>query len=181
MVLTPRIPADTCQACLKELVLPAMERVHSKVDFKLNFLGRPTANDGIECMHGPAECMGNIILLCAAHHYPVTQSLPFTMCLENDYKDIPNEALVRDCALEFGLDFAKLNECASDDNTGLGLSLLRDSVERTISKGVTKSCTVRLNEQVYCIHDGTWKECPKGPGVNDLVIEIEKLYRSQEF
>jgi hypothetical protein len=31
---------------------------------------------------------------------------------------------------------------------------------------------------VYCVHDGDWKECPKGPGVNDLVLEIEKLYRA---
>jgi hypothetical protein len=45
--------------------------------------------------------------------------------------------------------------------------------------GVTISCTVRLNEEIYCVHDGNkWKDCPKGPGVNDLVIAIEKLYNS---
>lgn len=26
----------------------------------------PTDNDGVACMHGPEECMGNIIELCAA-------------------------------------------------------------------------------------------------------------------
>jgi hypothetical protein len=42
---------------------------------------------------------------------------------------------------------------------------------------VTKSCTVRLNEEIYCIRDdGEWKDCPHGPGVNDLVIAVEKLY-----
>lgn len=44
--------------------------------------------------------------------------------------------------------------------------------------GVSTSCTVRLNNEVYCVHDGDWKECSKGPGVNDLVIAIEKLYNS---
>lgn len=45
--------------------------------------------------------------------------------------------------------------------------------------GVTKSCTVRLDDKIYCVRDGgEWKECPSGPGVNDLVVEIEKLYRS---
>lgn len=103
------------------------------------------------------------------------------MCLENDYKNIPNEELVRQCALEHAVDFEKLNECASDQDTALGMKLLRDSVERSISLEVKKSCTVRLANEVYCIHDGDWKECPKGPGVNDLVIEIEKLYNNQNF
>ena len=132
-------------------------------------------------MHGPGECLGNILELCAGYLYPVPQSLPFAMCLANDYQLIPDESLVRQCALEHAIDFQRINDCASDDAGGLGIGLLRESVERSIQKGVTKSCTVRLNDQIYCIHDGEWKECPKGPGVNDLVLEIEKLYRSQEF
>lgn len=44
---------------------------------------------------------------------------------------------------------------------------------------VTKSCTIRLNNEIYCIRDdGEWSDCPNGPGVNDLVIAIEKLYHS---
>ena len=44
--------------------------------------------------------------------------------------------------------------------------------------GVTKSCTIRLDNEIYCIRDGgRWIDCPHGPGVNDLVIAIEKLYR----
>ena len=46
---------------------------------------------------------------------------------------------------------------------------------------VTKSCTVRLDNEVYCIRDGgEWKDCPSGPGVNDLIIKIEKLQRQHE-
>lgn len=44
---------------------------------------------------------------------------------------------------------------------------------------MTKSCTIRLNNEIYCIRDdGDWTDCPHGPGVNDLVIQVEKLYRN---
>jgi hypothetical protein len=44
--------------CLRQLVLPAMQKAHNKVNFTLSFIGRPTdQNDGVDCMHGPAECM----------------------------------------------------------------------------------------------------------------------------
>lgn len=42
--------------CLKELVLPTMMRVIDKVNFTLSFIGTPTENDGVSCMHGPEEC-----------------------------------------------------------------------------------------------------------------------------
>ncbi|KAH7035398.1 uncharacterized protein B0I36DRAFT_92050 [Microdochium trichocladiopsis] len=193
--------------CLKELVLPAMMRVYDKVNFTLSYIGTPTENDGVECKHGPNECMGNIIELCAAHLYPDPKIyLGFTMCLTRDYKLIPQRELVEDCALEHGIDFGKLNNCAAQDDGALGMSMLRSSVQRTAAvslrssswgvpficccllysdivshpqqAGVTKSCTVRLDEQIYCIRDdGEWSDCPSGAGVNDLVIAVEKIYR----
>jgi hypothetical protein len=99
--------------------------------------------------------------------------------MTQDYKDIPQLSLIEDCALEHGMDFEKLNECALKDDGGFGMELLRDSVRRSTAAGVTKSCTVRLNEEIYCIRDdGEWKDCPHGPGVNDLVLAVEKLYQS---
>lgn len=131
-------------------------------------------------MHGPEECMGNIIELCAARLHPDPKIyLGFTMCLSRDYHDIPQQSLVEDCALEHGIDAKELNDCAVEDNGGTAIGMLRDSVRRSIDAGVTKSCTVRLNEEIYCIRDdGEWKDCPNGAGVNDLVIAVEKLYRS---
>jgi hypothetical protein len=126
--------------------------------------------------------MGNIIELCAAKLYPDPKiSLGFTMCLSRDYQEIPDESLVKDCALEHGIDFDKLNKCAVEENGGTAIGMLRDSVRRSIDAGVTKSCTVRLNEEIYCIRDGgEWKDCPSGAGVNDLIIAVEKLYQSPE-
>jgi len=101
------------------------------------------------------------------------------MCLTRDYNEIPRRNLVEDCALEHALDFNELNDCAARDDGAYGIGLLRASVRRSAEAGVTKSCTVRLNEEIYCVRDNAeWKDCPSGPAVDDLVIAIEKLYRS---
>ncbi|KAG5923054.1 hypothetical protein E4U53_003610 [Claviceps sorghi] len=120
------------QDALRELILPAMQRVYDKVDFKLNFIGTPTADDGVECKHGPSECMGNIIELCARELYPDPKiNLGFIMCLTQDYENIPNRALIEDCALEHAIDIKAINDCATKDDGAHGVELLRTSVERT--------------------------------------------------
>jgi hypothetical protein len=150
--------------------------------------------------------MGNIIELCAAKLYPDPKiNLGFTMCITRKYRDIPEQSLIEDCALEHAIDIKALNECAAKEDGAYGISLLRDSVQRTADvshntpcqsphwhwffhalttscqAGVTLSCTVRVDEEVYCIRDGgEWTECPHGPGVNDLVIAIEKRYRQKQ-
>lgn len=164
--------------CLKDLVVPAMQKVSDKVIFNLTYIGKPAENDGVQCMHGAEECMGNILELCAAELYPSPINyLGFTMCLSETYRDIPQRYLVEGCALEHGLSFDALNKCASEDDGEFGIDMLRSSVKRSADAGVTKSCTVRLNEEIYCIRDGgEWKDCPHGSSVNDLVLAVEKLY-----
>jgi hypothetical protein len=100
-------------------------------------------------MHGPDECMGNIIELCAAHLYPSPVIyLGFTMCLSRDYQDIPDKDLVEDCALEHGIDFEELNKCASSDD-GFSVALLRNSVRR--SRDV-RADPIRAGHAVLCIY-----------------------------
>ncbi|KAL2114773.1 hypothetical protein VUR80DRAFT_83 [Thermomyces stellatus] len=166
--------------CLKEMILPAMQRVHDKVNFTLSFIGTPTSDDGVDCRHGPQECMGNIIELCAFELYPDPKiSLGFTMCITRDYENIPGRELVEDCALEHAIDVKALNDCAMRDNGAHGLDMLRRSVIRSSDAGVTKSCTVRLDEEIYCVRDGgEWGPCPGSPSVDHLVSTIEKRYGS---
>ncbi|SPQ25153.1 cbe33a7f-bba7-4ed9-a087-ba18f75c1d7a [Thermothielavioides terrestris] len=123
--------------CLRELVLPAMQKAHEKVNFTLSFIGKPTdEDDGVACKHGPEECLGNIIELCAQRLYPDPKTfLGFTMCLMRDYKHIPQRSLVEDCALEHAIDFNQLNDCATKDDGAFGIGMLRDSVERTAKAG----------------------------------------------
>ncbi|KAI9883046.1 MAG: hypothetical protein M1823_005196 [Watsoniomyces obsoletus] len=131
--------------CLHDLILPAMQRVADKVDFKLSYIGSTSdKDDSVECKHGPPECLGNMIELCAAEIYPDPKIyLGFTMCLTREYARIPDRELVQDCALEHGIDFGTINACVSRDD-GYGLSLLRESVQRTQKAGVKFSCTVRF-------------------------------------
>jgi hypothetical protein len=129
-----------------------MQKAHDKVNFTLSFIGRPTDNDGVACKHGPEECecspifrsgscdmtlkvwigLGNIIELCAQELYPDPKSfLGFTMCMTRDYRHIPQRSLVEDCALEHALDFDELNRCATKDDGGYGVGMLRSSVRRS--------------------------------------------------
>jgi hypothetical protein len=64
-------------------------------------------------------------------------------------------------------------------NPGISINYLRTNLIAIVQVGVTTSCTIRLNDEVYCVRDGgEWKDCPHGSGVNDLVIAIEKLSRA---
>ncbi|KAF1990886.1 hypothetical protein K402DRAFT_389788 [Aulographum hederae CBS 113979] len=169
--------------CLRDLVIPAMESISTKVNFTLSFIGKTTDHDdGVACMHGQSECLGNIIELCTANLYPDPKIyLGFTMCLFKSYSNIPKQELVEDCALEHGVDFSKVNECMSKDDGAFGMGMLRSSVERSAAANVTKSCTVRVQENIWCIRDGgEWKECDGGSSPKDLVKEVEKLYKDKE-
>jgi len=136
-------------------------------------------SDAVACMHGPGECLGNTIELCAAYIYPDPKIyLGFINCLSSNYAQIPERELIESCTLEHGIDFEKVNKCISEE--GHGSELLRNSVLRSQENNVTKSCTIRLAGDVRCIRDGgKWYDCPGGSEVKDLVRDIEKLHDSR--
>lgn len=137
---------------------------------------RVVGDNDVHCMHGPSECLGNMISLCAALLFPkdAVISLGFTNCLLRSYSQIPDRDLVQSCAAEHGIEFDGLNACISDDE-GKGMQLLKESMERSQEAGVKKSCTVRVRDRIWCIRDGgEWKDCPNGSSVDDLVSEILK-------
>lgn len=125
--------------CLRDLAVPTTERISHKVDFTLSFISTPTdPDDGVQCMHGPTECLGNIEL-CAVCLYPDPKLyLGFTMCLSNQYPQIPDRDLVYNCALEQGISFDNINDCASNES-GQGMGMLRDSVTRSMDANVSTS------------------------------------------
>lgn len=140
-------------------------------------------DDGVTCPHGPGECLGNIVELCAQTMYVSEPKiyLGFTMCLSREYEQIPSEDLVRACALEHGIRFSDLNECASLDDGSMGMNVLRESVERSASANVTKSCTVRVDDKVWCVRDdGNWVGCEDGHETTDLVKTIMGLRNKHE-
>jgi len=135
-------------------------------------------DDGVQCKHGQTECLGNILVLCAAAEYPDPKSyLGFANCLIADYPEIPSQSLAEDCALEHGLDFGVLNDCMSRDSGGYGMGLLRESVLHSQAVGVQTSCTIRLDDRVRCVYDGgEWKNCDQGERPEDLIHDIERLH-----
>lgn len=168
------------KACLQKLVLPSMVEISDYVNFTLSYIGEiDPDSDEVSCKHGPGECLGNIIQLCAEKVYPDPKMyLGFANCMIASYQHIPERDLVEGCAMEHGLDFQKLNSCISDE--GEGIDLLRASVQRSQDANVTKSCTVRLAGKVRCIRDGgEWYDCPGGSKVSDLVKEVKALYKNE--
>ncbi|KAJ9669592.1 hypothetical protein H2201_000459 [Coniosporium apollinis] len=167
--------------CLRDLILPTMQNASDKVDFTLSYIGKVYPHgDEVECKHGQGECLGNILELCAASLYPDPKIyLGFTMCLSNNYSLIPQRSFVTDCALEYGIDFDKLNDCMSKDDGSYGVGLLKESVQRSAEANVTYSCTVRLDNKVRCIRDGgRWKDCEGGSSVEALLKDIDELYNA---
>jgi len=165
--------------CLEDLVVPAMEQIVDKVDFRLSYIGRVDENDTIHCKHGSTECLGNMLGLCANELFPNNTkiSLGFSTCLIMSYQRIPDRDLVTQCALEHGIPFSDLNACISEE--GKGLDLLEASVERSDKAGVKKSCTVRVGGEQWCVRDGgAWKECDGGHEVKDLIKEVERRYKA---
>ncbi|KAK0989926.1 hypothetical protein LTS01_008716 [Friedmanniomyces endolithicus] len=165
--------------CLHDMILPAMQKISHKVDFKLSYIGNSTTDDGVTCKHGQSECLGDIVELCAANLYPDPKVyLGFVMCMTRDYEDIPDRSLVEDCALEHGISMARLNKCAIDDDGAVGMDMLKASFNRSSNAGVEKSCTVRLNGQVRCVRDnGTWTDCEGGSKATDLVHDVMEQSR----
>ncbi|KAK0276428.1 hypothetical protein LTR91_000479 [Friedmanniomyces endolithicus] len=165
--------------CLHDMILPAMQEISHKVDFKLSYIGNSTTDDGVSCRHGQSECLGDIVELCAANLYPDPQVyLGFVMCMTRDYEDIPDRSLVEDCALEHGISMARLNKCAIDDDGAVGMDMLKASFNRSSNAGVEKSCTVRLNGHVRCVRDnGTWTDCEGGSTATDLVHDVMEQSR----
>nr|OQO24904.1 hypothetical protein B0A51_04763 [Rachicladosporium sp. CCFEE 5018] len=165
--------------CLHDMILPAMQKISRKVDFKLTYIGSLTDHDdGVVCKHGQEECLGNIIELCAASLYPDPKAyLGFTMCMTNQYSNIPSKDLVEECALEHGMSFDKINECTTKDDGAFSADMLRSSFNRTKEMGVQKSCTVMVDKEVFCIRDGgEWTQCKNGSTAVDLVREVNRLW-----
>lgn len=165
--------------CLVDLVVPAMEQISDKVDFTLSYIGSLDDDNSVACKHGATECLGNMLGLCAAELFPkdIKRSLGFSTCLVMSYDEIPARDLVEHCALEHGISFDAINDCVSDEGKGPGL--LEASVERTQKAGVTKSCTVRIENKIWCVRDGAqWKDCPEGHAVEDLVQAVNKRHKA---
>ncbi|EPS44895.1 hypothetical protein H072_1115 [Dactylellina haptotyla CBS 200.50] len=169
--------------CVKDLVLPVMAQVYESgiLTLRPTYIGTPDdSNAGMACKHGPDECLGDILELCAYELYKDDPKrwLGFINCMGQQYQDIPQDEHVQNCAMEYGLDFQELETCAASEDPNRGMELLRASARRAIQLGISTSCTVTVNGKKVCVRDSaTWKGCSGKP--EDLVVEIKRAYEDQ--
>ncbi|CDO71332.1 hypothetical protein BN946_scf184908.g90 [Trametes cinnabarina] len=162
-----------------------LERVSSKVDLTLTFIGTINASEpefGVTCKHGPEECAGNVQELCAIKHAPTRRWWSFVQCLNfQGRSEIGKPEKALQCAKTAELDWENsgVGACAGLDGSGKadeGVRLLQQSVTTTQEMGIEKSCTVVINGKQVCIHDETWKECEGGHAPKDFIRQIEEEY-----
>ncbi|KIM90789.1 hypothetical protein PILCRDRAFT_811268 [Piloderma croceum F 1598] len=180
--VTSRGPdALLCEAVFDQV----LNRVIGITDLKLIYVGQlnPSEPDfGVECLHGPDECAGNVQQLCVAKYTNPTDWWSFVHCQNYQGRDrigTPDVAL--NCAKIAGIDWegGGAGDCAGLDGSGRGsegVSLLQESVRATEALGIDKSCTILINGRQVCIHDRVWKECQAGHNPGDFVRQINHEY-----
>ncbi|KAI7858859.1 hypothetical protein BDC45DRAFT_433143 [Circinella umbellata] len=165
----------------EEVFSQVLKQVSVPISLDVNYIGKPNISEpyGIQCKHGPTECLGNIQELCFKQIYPDIDDWfdGFTLCLNEEYQDIgeDNDLAIK-CAKRIGKDYDPVQNCITSLN---GIQLLTDSVERTQSLNVEKSCTIYIDNKLRCIHDGSWKECDGGYTISDFVHTIEEAYNKK--
>lgn len=161
--------------------------------FLLGSINASEPDFGVTCMHGPGECAGNVQQLCVQKYKPLQTWWEFVMCQNYQSRDrIGNADVALKCARASGIDWetSGVGQCAGLDGSGVadeGVKLLKESVVETKALGVTyvdfvficegegrliwnmavyrKSCTVIINGEQVCIHDGTWQKCEVRCGI----------------
>ena len=115
--------------CQQGFLPGLLRQLGSHVELHVNYIAELDASErsGVRCLHGRAECEGNIHQLCVQRHYPRG-----TADLEGDGLSPPHHwtRFLRCAARPIGGGaggFARPNESAIPDNTGACLdSLLND-------------------------------------------------------
>jgi len=111
------------------------------------FVGEDDGNGNFECMHGPTECQGDIIELCAYNvTFPASQYGWWEMgvCMQNDYDNIPQNA--QQCAQQASLDWNKINACVT---SGLGNKLFSASIVYSNNMGISATPTIYIDGTAY--------------------------------
>jgi len=103
-------------------------------------VGQDDGNGQFECMHGPNECIGDLMELCA-YNLTITTSQygwwEFGLCLQTNYEDIPDNA--QGCAQTASLDYNAILTCSKSK---LGQTLFSQSIAIANNMGVDATPTI---------------------------------------
>jgi len=134
----------------------------------------------LACKHGEDECAGNKQQLCVYEYAPQYQGFfKFLMCQNAQPQNIGSLPFAEKCltAPDMVIDPADAEKARTCYNGFQGEGLLRSSASETTKRGITTSCTIWINKEPRCVHDGgVWYDCPGGPEVEDFVQTICQAY-----
>ncbi|ESK95975.1 secreted protein [Moniliophthora roreri MCA 2997] len=163
-----------------------LTKVANKVDISLIYIANIDPSEpeiGVTCKHGREECVGNIHQLCVQKYTSFAHYWEYLHC--TNFQGIPQIGLPQTaykCAKAANIDWdgSGIGACTGPDASGTGeegISLLKDNVLLGKQMGLKTSCTVVINGEEVCIHDGgDWRKCNNGHTVNDFVRQINDEY-----
>ena len=169
-------------AYCENVFIPSLLRLAPILDLSVDYIAQRNSaisQANITCLHGVSECEGNRQQLCAqllSSAAPLSlQYLNFTSCQAQSYRNVPDNAAT--CAKQSGFDADKLQSCVSS----VGQQLLFDSVNYSRSRNQSTSCTVLIENSLWCIRDGgAWKQCNEGTDANSLITAVCKRYKGTD-
>ena len=168
-------------AYCENVFAPSLYVLSPILDLSFDYIaqrGSAVSLGNITCLHGEGECEGNRQQLCAqllSSPRPLTlQYLNFTSCQAQSYRAVPTNA--DSCAKQTGFDATKLQSCV----TSVGQQLLLDSVTYSRSRNQSVSCTILVQDQLWCQRDSTWKQCNEGTDGDSLITAVCKRYKGTD-
>jgi len=164
--------AQVCEQTFGDAII----KLNSIIDLQVNYIAKGDPSN-YTCLHGPTECVGNTQQLCVESIYRNTSGVSplvwweFDVCQSATRTEIPGNGPA--CAQTLGLNYDKISSCA---NSTVGSKLLNDSFTRTKVAGETISCTINLNNQFWCQHNGPWVNCTEGNDQASFIKAVCKRY-----
>jgi len=156
------------------LYAQVIEQVGDIVDLNVDYIAKvdTTQETGFNCMHGQSECLGDLQQVCAKHYYAKNYTWwNFLLCEDQTQENIPDNG--PQCASLNGMNSSQINNCV---NSPEGKSLLLNSITYTQQRNVDVSCTIWIQNQLFCVHDEYWKNC-RTHDVNGIVQYICQSYK----
>ncbi|CAF4711945.1 unnamed protein product, partial [Rotaria sp. Silwood2] len=137
--------------------LPSLLKLSSIINFTLSFIATEARLYEFHYMHGIDECMGNKQQLCIQNMYSQTTFIKYLQCQSKRIDMIPYNG--EQCAREMSENIIKWSDVQSCIQSNKANELFHKSLQRTYLVSTRKSCTIYLNGQFWCMHDGFWSNC----------------------